>query len=61
MRSFEQVEDEESYERLRCRERMEKMVHNYTSEYGHMVLDQRLLMINWMVEVMEADFVAKIL
>ncbi|WOL05679.1 cyclin-SDS-like [Canna indica] len=54
--SFENEEDEESYRRLRSREVAENVVHDYTEEYsnstdhGHLIVEQRLVMVNWMVE-----------
>lgn len=54
---FEDEEDEESYRRLRSRERRDAAVHNYAEEYsnttndGGLILEQRIVMINWMVEV----------
>ncbi|CAL9073201.1 unnamed protein product [Musa textilis] len=53
---FEDEEDEESYRRLRSRERRDAAVHNYAEEYsnttndGGLILEQRIVMINWMVE-----------
>ncbi|KAK1302396.1 Cyclin-SDS-like [Acorus calamus] len=54
--SFENDEDEESYLMLRRRERSHALLHDYaeeycrTTDYGDLIVDQRLLMINWMVE-----------
>ncbi|RWW11232.1 hypothetical protein GW17_00025166 [Ensete ventricosum] len=54
---FEDEEDEESYRRLRSRERRDAAVHNYAEEYsnttndGGLILEQRIVMINWMLEV----------
>ncbi|KAJ8498488.1 hypothetical protein OPV22_009040 [Ensete ventricosum] len=52
---FEDEEDEESYRRLRSRERRDAAVHNYAEEYsnttndGGLILEQRIVMINWML------------
>ncbi|XP_072991723.1 cyclin-SDS-like [Typha latifolia] len=54
--TFEEDEDEESYVRFRSRERKETMVHDYGEEYsfstehGRLILEQRLLMVSWIVE-----------
>ncbi|XP_058106956.1 cyclin-SDS-like [Magnolia sinica] len=53
---FENEEHEESYKKLRIRERRHEYRHNYievyglTTEYGDVVLQQRLLMVNWIIE-----------
>ena len=50
-------EEEESYKNIRSRERGEVFLHNFNEEYsamtdcGKLILRQRLLMVNWMVEV----------
>ncbi|XP_072973808.1 cyclin-SDS-like isoform X1 [Typha angustifolia] len=49
-------EDEESYKRFRSREKKEAWVYDYGEEYGSMtedsrlIFEQRLVMVNWMVE-----------
>ena len=54
---FEEEEDEESYKNIRSRERREVVLHTFAEEYssmtdcGELILRQRLLMVNWMVEV----------
>ncbi|XP_057979433.1 cyclin-SDS [Malania oleifera] len=53
---FERDEDEESYQRFRNRERRMAFLHNYaedyrcTTEYGDLILQQRLEMVHWIVE-----------
>nr|CAD1832751.1 unnamed protein product [Ananas comosus var. bracteatus] len=53
---FEEDDDEESYKRFRSRERKETVMQDYgvvyssRTDYGHMILEQRLLMVNWMLE-----------
>ncbi|GAB2279939.1 hypothetical protein Dimus_014574 [Dionaea muscipula] len=54
---FEDDEEEECYRRLRSRERKLLEVVDYadneydsTTEYGSMILDQRTLMVNWIIE-----------
>lgn len=55
--SFEDEDDEGSYQILRERERTKVYLHDYTdeycstTEYGGVVLQQRLYMFNWIVEV----------
>lgn len=50
-------EDEESYRRLRGRERNETPVHNYIAAYskmtnhGDLIFAQRSIMINWIFQV----------
>ncbi|XP_078171782.1 cyclin-SDS-like isoform X2 [Carex rostrata] len=59
-RSFEEEGDEESYTRLRSREKREmqiESVFDYTKgshEHRHLLLDQRHLMVNWMIERFKA-------
>ncbi|XP_058081640.1 cyclin-SDS-like [Magnolia sinica] len=54
---FENEEHEESYKKLRNRERRHEYRHDYaeeygpTTEYGDVVLQQQLLMVNWIIEV----------
>lgn len=54
---FEEEENEESYRMLRKRERRQVYFHDYaeeycsTTEYGELVIQQRLRMVHWMVEV----------
>ncbi|GMH26273.1 hypothetical protein Nepgr_028116 [Nepenthes gracilis] len=55
---FEDEEDEESYRRLRSRERKKALkLNDYAveadskTEYGTLIIEQRLLMVNWIVEV----------
>lgn len=54
---FENEEDEESYKRLRDRERRQVYLHDYveeyrfTTDYGDLILQQRSFMIRWIVEV----------
>lgn len=49
--------DEDSYQLLRIRERSSVVLHDYldeyssTTEYGKLILDERFLMINWIIEV----------
>ncbi|OAY75915.1 Cyclin-SDS-like, partial [Ananas comosus] len=58
---FEEDDDEESYKRFRSRERKETVMQDYgvvyssRTDYGHMILEQRLLMVNWMLEVMRFE------
>ncbi|XP_040939038.1 cyclin-SDS isoform X1 [Gossypium hirsutum] len=53
---FENEEDEESYKRLRDRERQQVYLHDYAEEYrfmtdyGDLILQQRSFMIRWIVE-----------
>ncbi|KAJ0987587.1 hypothetical protein J5N97_005943 [Dioscorea zingiberensis] len=53
---FEEDDDEESYRGLRSRERRNGTPRSYTEEYaaetsnGDLVLQQRLLMVNWIIE-----------
>nr|KJB50434.1 hypothetical protein B456_008G170700 [Gossypium raimondii] len=53
---FENEEDEESYKRLRDRERRQVYLHDYAEEYrfmtdyGDLILQQRSFMIRWIVE-----------
>ncbi|XP_043719266.1 cyclin-SDS isoform X2 [Telopea speciosissima] len=59
---FEDEEHEESYRNLRHRERRQNFLHDYiedyysTTEYGELVLQERLLMVNWIVEHSTKDF-----
>jgi hypothetical protein len=57
-RRFEDLDDEESYERFRRRERREAVARDYTEVYGSMpgsdgllVVEQRVVMVNWIIEV----------
>ena len=57
-RRFEDLDDEESYERFRRRERREAVARDYTEvyssipdSYGILVLEQRVVMVNWIIEV----------
>ena len=52
------MDDEESYERFRRRERREAIARDYTEVYGSMpgsycplVVEQRVVMVNWIIEV----------
>jgi len=52
------LDDEESYERFRRRERREAVARDYTEvyssipdSYGILVLEQRVVMVNWIIEV----------
>ncbi|KAL6648536.1 hypothetical protein ACP70R_012760 [Stipagrostis hirtigluma subsp. patula] len=54
---FENLDDEESYERFRRRERREAVARDYTEvyssmagSYGRDVLEQRVVMVNWIIE-----------
>ncbi|KAG6473591.1 hypothetical protein ZIOFF_067508 [Zingiber officinale] len=53
---FEEQEDEESYQKLRSRERGCLTMYDFAKEYrrtteqGRLILDQRIVMVNWMVE-----------
>ncbi|XP_020274665.1 cyclin-SDS-like [Asparagus officinalis] len=53
---FEEEEDEESYKNIRGRERREVILKDFSEEfrsatdYGDLILQQRLVMVNWMVE-----------
>ncbi|KAF9673799.1 hypothetical protein SADUNF_Sadunf10G0061600 [Salix dunnii] len=53
---LEDEEDEESYMRLRERERRQLFLHDYpelyrtTTEYGDLILQQRLQMVHWIIE-----------
>ncbi|XP_008775731.3 cyclin-SDS-like [Phoenix dactylifera] len=53
---FEEEEDEESYKRFRGRERNEAVLRDYAEEYisstdyGDLILEQRLQMVNWIME-----------
>uniref|UniRef100_K4AKB1 Cyclin-like domain-containing protein n=1 Tax=Setaria italica TaxID=4555 RepID=K4AKB1_SETIT len=56
-RRFEDLDDEESYERFRRRERREAVARDYTEVYGSMpgsdgplVVEQRVVMVNWIIE-----------
>ncbi|CAN6290168.1 unnamed protein product [Urochloa humidicola] len=56
-RRFEDLDDEESYERFRRRERREVVARDYTEVYGSMpvsygplVVEQRVVMVNWIIE-----------
>jgi cyclin A len=50
-------EDEESYKRLRERERRQLFLHDYpelyrnNTEFGDLILQQRLQMVHWIIEV----------
>jgi len=51
------LNDEESYERFRRRERREVVARDYTEVYGSMsgsygplVVEQRVVMVNWIIE-----------
>ncbi|KAL7607475.1 hypothetical protein Lser_V15G15357 [Lactuca serriola] len=52
----EDEEHEESYQMMRQRERRQVYLHNYadeycgTKEYGHLVVQQRLQMVHWIIE-----------
>ncbi|KAK6921605.1 Cyclin, C-terminal domain [Dillenia turbinata] len=54
--SLEDEEHEESYQLLRSRERKQAFIHDYaeeylsTTEFGNLILQQRLLMVNWIVQ-----------
>jgi len=57
-RRFEDLDDEESYERFRRRERREAVARDYTEvyssipgSYGRLVVEQRVVMVNWIIEV----------
>jgi hypothetical protein len=52
------LDDEESYERFRRRERREAVARDYTEvyssipdSYGPLVVEQRVVMVNWIIEV----------
>ncbi|XP_062210425.1 cyclin-SDS-like [Phragmites australis] len=54
---FEDLDDEESYERFRRRERREAVARDYTEVYssmpgcyGRLVVEQRVVMVNWIIE-----------
>ncbi|OVA13882.1 Cyclin [Macleaya cordata] len=53
---FEDEIHEESYKKFRSRERREVVLRDYineyfsTSEYGDLVLEQRMVMVNWIIE-----------
>ncbi|KAG1334849.1 cyclin-SDS-like [Cocos nucifera] len=49
---FEAEEDEESYKRFRSRERNEAVLQDYSesTDYGDLILEQRLQMVNWIME-----------
>ncbi|CAN6295939.1 unnamed protein product [Urochloa humidicola] len=56
-RRFEDLDDEESYERFRRRERREAIARDYTEVYGSLpnsdgplVVEQRVVMVNWIIE-----------
>lgn len=57
---FEDEEHEESYRRFRSRERKQVFVHDYakeyftTTEYGNLVVQQRQMMVNWIVVVSDS-------
>ena len=55
---FEEVDDEDSYEQFRQRERRGVVARDYTEMYGSMsgnhgraVVEQRAVMVNWIIEV----------
>lgn len=55
---FEDLDDEESYERFRRRERRGVLAFDYTEAYGslpdsycRLVGEQRVVMVNWIIEV----------
>ena len=54
---FKDWDDEDSYQMLRKRERKQGFVSNYgdryfsTTEFGDIVIEQRALMVQWIVEV----------
>jgi len=57
-RRFEDLDYEESYERFRRRERREAVARDYTEvyssipdSYGPLVVEQRVVMVNWIIEV----------
>uniref|UniRef100_A0A0D9VRF3 Cyclin-like domain-containing protein n=1 Tax=Leersia perrieri TaxID=77586 RepID=A0A0D9VRF3_9ORYZ len=54
---FEDLDNEESYERFRRRERREAVARDYTEvyssmpgSYGRAVVEQRVVMVNWIIE-----------
>lgn len=61
---FEDEEHEKSYELIRRRERKQQYIRDYTEEYcsitdsGNLVIQQRLHMVHWIMEV--SDFAAVI-
>jgi len=54
---FEDLDDEDSYQMLRKRERRQGYVLNYgdgyfsTTEFGDTVIEQRAQMVHWIIEV----------
>lgn len=54
---FEDEEHEESYQMIRNRERKQLYLHDYAeeycsmTEYGELVIQQRLQMVHWIIEV----------
>lgn len=50
-------EDEESFRMMRKRERRQEYMHDYAEEYcnktayGELVIQQRLCMVHWIIEV----------
>ncbi|MQL78935.1 hypothetical protein Taro_011359 [Colocasia esculenta] len=58
---FEDTDDEENYQRFRSRERRQALLYDYTEEYssetehGDLIIQQRLVMVNWMVEHASAE------
>lgn len=57
MVTFEDEEDEETYKRLRERERRQVFLRDYaeeyrlTTDYGDLILQQRSFIVRWIVEV----------
>lgn len=56
-RRFEDLDDEETYERFRRRERREAVARDYTEvyrsipdSYGPLVVEQRVFMVDWIIE-----------
>lgn len=54
---LEEEEDEESYRMIRKRERRQLYLHDYaeeycsTTDYGDLIVQQRLQMVRWILEV----------
>lgn len=57
MEGLEDEEDEESYRMIRNRERRQLYLHDYaeeycsTTDYGDLIVQQRLQMVHWILEV----------
>lgn len=60
--ALENKDDQESYKMIRDRERRQVYLHDYaedyccTTDYGDLIIQQRLQMVHWIFEVSSAFF-----